>query len=370
MSDLQIIRPRLAFEREFGQHRNWWVRDPRIAGNPLSIYLFLLSHEQNHKITQTEAQKALGLGKDAWKSAKDRLLCAGFLAEVRDRYPEGYVDSFGPRGGQKRFRLILQDPEPGVTVPLEEAIIELECAYEEQIQGQVPLDCGISAVQQSPTADNPQWVEKPQVRASADNPHTGTPTADNPQSFIGIEEMGLDGINSPNPIPSSTSTAREQNAASPEEIAATDARLAAIDPRLSIDSITRQVRGRMNLAGIDLVEACIEILNANQKPGGVKHPAAYVAKSLISDPDRWSSHAPVFGLKALERELNQPDTAFDDNPSENKCSAGIHDWGPNVWKELSRSHCVRCDARRRDVDPAYRELEDEHSQWFNSRSGT
>ena len=98
-NDSTFIRKRFKFEAEYGQHRNWWVRDSRIAGNPLTIYLFLLSHDPQHMPTQTEALKALDIGRSAWQAAKERLLQAGFMMEIRDRYPSGYVDSEGrPKG--------------------------------------------------------------------------------------------------------------------------------------------------------------------------------------------------------------------------------------------------------------------------------
>lgn len=55
-SDAQIIRPRLSFEREFGQHRNWWVRGNALTGNAVKVLLFLMSHDQMYSLTQTEAR--------------------------------------------------------------------------------------------------------------------------------------------------------------------------------------------------------------------------------------------------------------------------------------------------------------------------
>lgn len=132
---MKIVRPRLNFELEFGQYKNWWVRDQRIAGNPISIYLYLLSHDIAYPVTQTEARMDLGLGERAWVSAEKALLECGFLFEVRDRFPVGHVGPDGrPRGRQRRFRLFLQGPEAAVQIALEDAVIELERPYEEWIE--------------------------------------------------------------------------------------------------------------------------------------------------------------------------------------------------------------------------------------------
>lgn len=359
MSDLQIIRPRLAFEREFGQHRNWWVRDPRIAGNALSIYLFLLSHDEKHPITQTEAQRALGLGKDAWRAAKERLLKAGFFAEIRDRYPEGYADEHGPRGGQKRFRLILQDPEPGQIVSLEDAIIELDEPYESSVSLYEELDCGLSAVQQSSTADNPQWLAKPLISPTADYPHTGTPTADYPQSFIGREEglVRLGFNNQPNQT--FPTIAREAIDAELREL------LPSVQPPLTLAAIEREVDGRVDLSGIDVVQAVTDTV---LKAKVASKPAAYVAAVLVRKPESWLFSA--IPLAPGSFIASAEDFAQDDpSPREARaaraamCAAGDHDWGPSSWTEIDRAHCLPCGASRRDLDPVFRELQDEHDRF-------
>lgn len=175
-------------------------------------------------------------------------------------------------------------------------------------------------------------------------------TLDYQESFKGREEdwIGLDGIHSSNPIPSLAGTAREADPALDEQ-------LQRIHPSLSTAAITAQVRGRIDLAGLDLVTACVEILNANKKPGGVTHPAAYVAKSLVADPERWVARKPYLGLTELEN-------SFTDLPEETSaagCSSGRHDWGAHWLPEHERGHCIRdlCGIPRRHVDASYAALE-------------
>lgn len=187
MSDMQIVRPRLQFEREFGQHRNWWVRDPRLVGRPLSVLLYLLSHDQDHQVTQTDAQRELGIGKTSWQDCKRTLMGAGFLIEIRDRYPRGYRDAQGVhRGGQKRWRLVLQDPEEGVEIDPAEAVIEVDYALESREETPDQSQCRNPAVASETTAGIRHWDEKPQVRASAGIRHTEPSSVDNSETTAGI----------------------------------------------------------------------------------------------------------------------------------------------------------------------------------------
>lgn len=370
MSELPIVRPRLAFEREFGQHRNWWVRDHRIAGTPLSVYLYLLSHDPTRMPTQTEARHELGFGKDAWQAAKQRLLEAGFLVEVRDRYPDGYVDQRGRhRGRQRRFRLFLQDPEPGTSVREQDAVIELLEPYEDWIaaleEAETPKNGASEKTPISPSAENPHTEENP---PTADNPHTAENphTADNPQSFkeekTGWDGMGLikDPPHPSNSDPQGAETATEPGAADAD----VDRELASIDPRLSVASLSHEIRGRVDIAEVDLVRACREILGAHRQPGGVSYPPAYCAKSIIGAPGRWHAGSrPYQNTQARIRD-QEPDWA-----GLAECARGEHDWGPEKWGELARGVCLRCEAVRRHVDPAFAALENDLDPIGGERNG-
>lgn len=358
MNETRIFRPRLAFEREFGQHRNWWVRGEALSGNAVKILLALLSHDQAHEINQTAVQKAMGLGQSAWRSAKEDLMRAGFLIEVRDRYPASARRADGsPCGGQKRFRLLLQDPPEGTRVDLADAIIE--ATQPVLLPGETPEQghSRKSRVDDRATLDNQEWVKEAPVRATLDNQETAPlpvdnspATLDNQESLIGREEdwIGLDGITPSHPIPSLSGTAREADRVLDEQ-------LQQIHPSLTVSAIAAQVRGRIDLAGLDLVSACIEILNANKKPGGVTHPAAYVAKSLVADPERWVTRKPYLGLTELEKSINDVPEAN----SATGCASGLHDWGAHWLPEHERGHCIRdlCGVARRHVDADYAALE-------------
>lgn len=363
MSEATIFRPRLSFEREFGQHRNWWVRGDALTGNAVKVLLALLSHDQSFEINQTELQNSIGMGQSAWRSAKENLMQAGFLVEVRDRYPANARRADGtPCGGQKRFRLLLQDPPEGTHVEPRDAIIE---ASEPLLLPGETADQSHSRksrVASEPTLDNQEWTAKAQINATLENQESGqlpvdnSPTTlENQESFIGREEDGIrDGIRTRNPIPSHPDPAHAVPGHS--EL---DAQLQAIHPALSYAAIAHQVRGRVDLASLDLPLACVEILNANTKPGGVTHPAAYVAKSLVADPHRWVSSKPYLGLAELERSLEERPGNDPTPVRESGCAAGHHDWGDAWLAESDRGYCVRprCNTARRTVDPAYAELE-------------
>ncbi|WP_157502309.1 hypothetical protein [Leucobacter celer] len=341
MSEAQIIRPRLAFEREYGQHRNWWVRDSRIAGNPLSILLYLLSHDPSRMPSQTEARKELDLGVSAWQAAKRRLLEAGFLVEIRDRYPRNYVDSSGrPRGGQKRYRLFLQDPEPGYSTPANEALIDLDEPYEEYAETQEEVGCGKSApVEKTPDRDG-CGKSAPQA---AENPHP----KENPHPFKEEKTGWLVGsISSSNQPTHQTVTARE---------AEIDAELAGLHPdlRLTMAEIRREVSGRVDLAEIDVVRAVRElVLRTAERGRAVRNPAALVAAVIARDPSSWllgAAHAT--GFSPLQEGSPKRSVV--------NCASGNHWWGPDSWAEIDRANCVDCGLARRTVDSAFAELEAE-----------
>lgn len=363
MSETTVFRPRLSFEREFGQHRNWWVRGDALSGNAVKVLLALLSHDQSYEINQTELQRSIGLGQSAWRSAKENLMQTGFLIEIRDRYPTNARREDGtPCGGQKRFRLLLQDPQEGTHVELHDAIVEASepILLPGETAGQ--SHSRKSRVAPQPTLENQEWVTKPQVKATLENQEPGfTPvdnsqaTLENQESFIGREEDGIrTGIRTIDPIPSESHPAY-----SVTNTDALDAKLQAIHPALSYAAIAHQVRGRVDIASLDLALACVEILNANKKPGGVTHPAAYIAKSLVGDPFRWVATKPYLGLSELERSVNNSADVQQAPGQAPGCEAGAHDWGAHWLPEHDRGYCVRphCKVARRTIDPDYDELE-------------
>lgn len=343
MNDLQIVRPRLAFEREFGQHRNWWVRDSRLTGNALSVLLYLLSHDDSRMPTQTDARKHLGLGKDAWISAKKRLLEAGFIVEVRDRYPHGFRDATGrPKGGQKRYRLFLQDPEPGYSIAEHLAVLELDEPYESFLAANESNRVGFSEADE----ETPGHVDGG-LSAVGGQPASGNPkAADNPPSLKEEKtRLGLVG-STDSSIQPTNQTTRDADV---------DARLEALVPRcgLTLAALRREVQGRVDLSGIDVVKATQDtLLRATSR---VEKPASYVASVIVRHPENW----PICGDGTAPFDPAGPADAFVAEPHAAACARGEHWWGATGLPEIERSHCVDCGQPRRDIDPIFDELERE-----------
>lgn len=340
MSDPLIVRPRLSFEEQFGQHRNWWVRDSRLTGNPLSVFLYLLSHEVSHSVTQTEAWTALGLGQRAWSTAKQVLLQCGFLVEVRDRYPDGYVDTSGnPRGRQRRFRLFLQDPEPGFQVPLSEAVIEVNEPYEEWLKTtQAPDTAQRSVGEESPVS--------PSLRSAV----TESSTLHNAVSFIGREnQVRLVGYkNISNQPTNQTVSAREADGQ-------VDAELADLHPdlRLTMQQIRHEVNDRVDLNTIDVVQAVRDtVLRAAERGQRIANPATYVASVIVRKPKAWAAGVAQPAPFEMRGVIDPAPSVVD------QCRGDNHYWGPNSWHELDRANCVNCGIARRYFDVQFAELED------------
>ncbi|WP_371030153.1 hypothetical protein [Pseudoclavibacter sp. JSM 162008] len=107
----EFLREELAIDREFSQVRNWWVRYPKIVGNPLSIYLFIRSHSVGYRLTQESVRESLELGRHAFLKARRTLEEHGFLEVVQFVYPAGSRDAEGRAiGGHRLVQFRLLDP--------------------------------------------------------------------------------------------------------------------------------------------------------------------------------------------------------------------------------------------------------------------
>lgn len=412
--EVQIVRPYLAFEREFGQYRNWWVRDPRLVGRPLSVYLYLVSHDPHHMPTQTEAQQALGISSKTWQRTKAVLRECGFLIEIRDVYPRGYVDSEGKqRGGQKRYRLLLQDPLPGLTVPESESLIEAD----------VPVVLGFDINSEPDISDSRAtgerltvttadgkipgqrgWSKIPVVTPEADSelkipgqegwskiPAVEKPVVKNTTPYKEEKTNGLDrkdkDLNNPsNPSVLSAVTAREtapqpvpvpgawpdpeqprelhpHSPATPDSATQpdVDVQLAELLPGvgLTLAELQHELSGRVDVAGLDVVRAVRETVCRAKTP--IERPAAYVARCIAREPDRWAGRVPQSRAYDPEQvvarrvQSRREKRLQEQAEARARCQAGDHNWGPASWGEALRSACVEpmCGVLRENVDPGY-----------------
>ena len=111
--DSDFIREETSIDSNFSIVRNEWIRDARIAGNPLSVYLFIRSHSQGFRVTRKSIMAGLGIGRDALESAVAKLEKAGYLERVISRWPAGAKTATGKQlGGAKRVQYRLLEPQP------------------------------------------------------------------------------------------------------------------------------------------------------------------------------------------------------------------------------------------------------------------
>lgn len=359
MSGQMIVVADLAIDREIMSIRTWWTQDARIAGTPLSVFLYFRGLGTGAEVTQTEAMGTLGLGKAAFRTAKERLRDAGFLVEVRDRFPAGYRDPLSdePRGGLPRYRLMFLDPSPDAEVDPSESLIEAEEAIEflpDQNWGRK------SAPVASTGAGNRQQSGKPQMGAGAGNQHQPATGAGNRPPYRKTQ-VGL--VN--RLVGSSTSEPTDQTSSAREvtDPAAIDAELEAIAPgaRLSVAAITAEVAGRVDLSQIDLVAAVLDTVCKTKSRLG--NPASYVASVIVRKPDSYLIGSIDAGWTP-QRDASEawhPAEAHDAGQTA-ACHAGNHDWGSHALPDILRAHCVHCGEPRRNVDLEFARHEAQHER--------
>jgi hypothetical protein len=337
-----FTRPDLTFDSEFGQYRNCWVRDKRLVGNPLSLLLYLLSHERQFRVTQSMARTDLGLGREAFMTARRVLENTGFLVAREHRVAAGTLDSGGRAiGGWRYIEFEVVDaPFPQVGI----ASVSGGSAVGEAYDG-FPAEAFHLAFNDASGAGF-GMVPDPQTVAAS-----GAPTTDDPvQGFPPLKENHSKENNSSSdvvvhspeqpPRVSATRAAKDDFSLSGTSTAIDDAaaaQLAALHPELTMPVLVARLLGggvftAEAIRGIDLARAADEILAASKR--AVWRPADYIAASLEREPFRWlRSVAAAAGTGG--------------------CAELGHRWiGP--WNEA----CARCDEERegwrddRDTFPA------------------
>lgn len=258
LTEAEFIRPEFDFESEFAQFRNWWARDPRIVGNAFSLMLYLVTHRRSYRITQSRAQRDLGLGKDAFRAARRKLESAGFLRVEEHRHPAGAVGATGQSiAGHRRVLLILLDPpQPtsgsagGDTKPSADFPPPLFDTFEESWSQSMA-----SEVSEAIAAAN----------------HVGSPSeAGPPPVFPPLKEH-----QSPEHQSSSTSSSLELAAQ-------------ALHPRLNLAAVGRWLAKHepsVDVTSVDVLAASIDAIHGSSRTVG--DPIAYVGRSIAREPHRW-----------------------------------------------------------------------------------
>ncbi|GAA4045845.1 hypothetical protein [Agromyces indicus] len=343
--ETEFVRPELAFERDFLQVRNWWVRDKRIVGNASSIFFYLLSHRSDFRVTQSKVMRDLGLGKDAYLAARRKLEAAGYLEVVVHRYAPGEVDELGaPIGGQKWTELIVCDPEaPTELRPFERHqstdadAPEMKAGASADIPPRAGDGVGDSPPQ--PWAEKPRWpsLGLAQAGAAGEGPrdHCSKPSTEDPSPGHPPLKQDQPQEQSSSSLPFTTIAGREHRAAAPdddESVAESDPalaeRLAALDPRLRLGELLdrlAQHHPEVVIGVIDLARAADDILGA--APRRVGNPVAYVASSLAAEPWRWVRLEDLDGVgPATAKSASQPERTPRRPPTGAECAAAGHRW--------------------------------------------
>jgi hypothetical protein len=344
--ETEFVRPELAFERDFLQVRNWWVRDKRIVGNASSIFFYLLSHRSDFRVTQSKVMRDLGLGKDAYLAARRKLEAAGYLEVVVHRYAPGEVDELGaPIGGQKWTELIVCDPEaPAELLPFERHrstdadAPEMKVGASADIPPRAPSGMGESPPQ--PSAEMPRWPSPGLVPAgeAGESPRDrcSKPSAEDPSPDHPPLKQDQAQEHSSSSLAFTTIAGREHRAtATPdddESVAESDSalaeRLAALDSRLRLGELLdrlAQHHPEVAIGVIDLSRAADDILGA--APRRVGNPVAYVASSLAAEPWRWVRTEDFDRVgSATAKSASQPERTPRRPPTGAECAAAGHRW--------------------------------------------
>lgn len=376
----EFVRPQLTFETEFGQYRNWWARDTRIGGNAFTILMYLLSHKQDFRITQSKAQMDLELGRDAFLAARRRLENAGFLKVHEHRYPAGTVTADGRAiGGQRRIVFELLDPEapeklrrpstnsqPGLSAPVANVTSESPHEYWDEASADYPLRLSdeVDEVPGEASADNPLRLSDDQFGTDSDAPLDEVPdgaldgsvsdgfvsedsesgakaTAGNPAlGFPRLKEDQVKKTKSSSSDVSASTTAVVSPPDDDEDVVVIDrgleTLLAELHPRLDVHRLVSRL-GRdypaLALHTLDLGLAASEIVTGASRRIG--DPVAYVATSIIAEPGRWvktgllDEPASIDDPFPARRELpRRPPTAAE-------CAEAGHQWF-GLWMEACR----------------------------------
>jgi hypothetical protein len=175
-----FFRSRFSIERNYTQVPNAVLRDTGLFGNASSLYSLLMSHDPSFPLTQESVRAQTGLGRDAFRAARAKLVDAGLLRIVKITQPRGAVDANG-RGiaGQViRYDFELLEPgqltsEPHPTAPEEElpedvSPVENVSDYHDSDEGPMPPDD--KKAWSKPVTGNPPPAYPPPAHPPAANP--------------------------------------------------------------------------------------------------------------------------------------------------------------------------------------------------------
>lgn len=94
MADGRLVRVKLAFERNFTQIPNDWIRDGSISLKARGLLGLLMSHEEGFVITHKQLERTNPEGHTAIQAAVQELKQHGYLEVSKDRGRNGRIDGW------------------------------------------------------------------------------------------------------------------------------------------------------------------------------------------------------------------------------------------------------------------------------------
>ncbi|MDI6022625.1 helix-turn-helix domain-containing protein [Leucobacter sp. UT-8R-CII-1-4] len=137
-----------------------------------------------------------------------------------------------------------------------------------------------------------------------------------------------------------------------------DTRLWNIHPTLSVNALSTRLKVA-RVEDIDVLRAVQTILARASRT--VHNPLAFVAKAIDATPDAWGVTLP--GFEPGQDVSGKPSLREVQRANRDACNRNEHQWGPDTWAEIDRAYCIDCGTARRNLDPVFRELQDEHDQF-------
>lgn len=272
----RFIRRSMPITRDFGMHRNWWVRDPKLAGNPISIYLYLLSHDEEFRVSPQKVMRDLQLGRTAFTTARRVLEEMGFLHTEIIRQPAGATDGYGRSiaGQVIRTDFILDDPTP----PLVDDSESPKSQHADFVHQPDPDELAVDNF----TDD----VESEAYGSNTRDLTPGFPTAGNLTSgFTRLKEDQVQEDQVQEDQSSSSSAPTPGHADDePDQVDG----LRDIHPKLNRQTLVAFLAAhapQVDATALDLQRAALEILH--RAANAVGDPVAYVGRSVIREPGRW-----------------------------------------------------------------------------------
>ena len=367
--DNEFLRDATSIDRDFLMVANAWVRDKRIVGNPLSIYLYVRSQAIGFRISRSSLMHGLDLGRGAFETAIAKLERYGYLKRVEARWPAGTRSIDGkPLGGTKRVYWHVLEPTTEAEAASSTTIEphgpeepQKRAGHEPNAENQHWVSEAVENTNQ-PNAENQQRVSGAvdnSEKANAENQHWVRGSVDNSENPMRKTHGGFSAsirkqnIKKTNDHPALTEPSRLHDSRAQRAVGADDddRRLQPPAPPTEPDlrpfgvdavEVRRVLRTKVGVASadrIDLVAASKTVLErAGQTP---VHPTRFVISSILAAPEEFTTN------RASQSQVPQDLRGA----VERLCAIAGHQWrSTNTGDRV----CRACDTSASRFDAAFR----------------